>query len=49
VRYRYPGESADQDEARLAFKAAQAVRKFIRQRLETKARKRGSRHHPRDE
>jgi len=36
VRYRYPGESADQDEARSAFKAAQAVRKFIRQRLETK-------------
>lgn len=37
VRYRYPGESADLDEARAAFKAAQAVRKFIRQRLETKA------------
>ena len=36
VRYRYPGESADQDEARAAFKSAQAVRKFIRQRLETK-------------
>jgi HEPN domain-containing protein len=36
VRYRYPGESADQDEARSAFKAAQAVRRFIRQRLETK-------------
>ncbi len=37
VRYRYPGESADRDEARSAFKAAQAVRRFIRQRLETKA------------
>jgi HEPN domain-containing protein len=36
VRYRYPGESADLDEARSAFKSAQAVRKFIRQRLETK-------------
>ena len=36
VRYRYPGESADQDEARSAFKAAQAVRKFIRQRLAPK-------------
>ena len=37
VRYRYPGESADQDEARSAFKSARTVRKFIRQRLETKA------------
>jgi HEPN domain-containing protein len=36
VRYRYPGESADQDEARSAFKSAQVVRKFIRQHLETK-------------
>jgi HEPN domain-containing protein len=36
VRYRYPGESADQDEARSAFRSAQAVRKFIRQHLETK-------------
>ncbi len=36
VRYRYPGESADLDEARSAFKAAQAVRRFIRQRLAPK-------------
>ncbi len=36
VHYRYPGESADQDEARSAFKSAQSVRRFIRQRLETK-------------
>ncbi len=36
VHYRYPGESADQDEARSAFKSAQAVRKSIRQCLETK-------------
>ena len=37
VRYRYPGESADHDEARSAFNSARAVRKFIRQLLETKA------------
>jgi HEPN domain-containing protein len=36
VRYRYPGESADQDEAPSAFKSAQAVRRFIRQRLAPK-------------
>ena len=36
VRYRYPGESADQDEARSAFNAARTVRKFIRQRLAPK-------------
>ncbi len=36
VRYRYPGESADQDEARSAFNAARAVRRFIRQRLAPK-------------
>ena len=36
VRYRYSGESADQDEARSASKSAQAVRRFIRQRLAPK-------------
>ena len=36
VRYRYPGESADLDEARSAFNSARTARKFIRQRLETK-------------
>ena len=34
VRYRYPGESADKDEARAALRAAMAVRNYIRQRLE---------------
>ena len=33
VRYRYPGESADKDEARAALRAAKVVRTFIRQRL----------------
>lgn len=36
VRYRYPGESADLDEARAAFRSAQAMRRFVRQRLEAK-------------
>jgi HEPN domain-containing protein len=30
VRYRYPGEAADKDEARLAFRAATTVRAFVR-------------------
>lgn len=33
VRYRYPGESADKDEARAALRAAKIVRSFVRQRL----------------
>ncbi|MFZ5910427.1 MAG: HEPN domain-containing protein [Chloroflexota bacterium] len=33
VSVRYPGVSADKDEARAAFKAAQIVRVFIRQKL----------------
>ena len=34
VRYRYPGESADKDEARAALRAAMTARNYIRQRLE---------------
>ena len=33
VRYRYPGESADKDEARAALRAAKVMRNFVRQRL----------------
>jgi len=33
VRYRYPGESADKEEARLAFKTIKAVRAFVREKL----------------
>jgi HEPN domain-containing protein len=33
IRYRYPGESADKEEARQAFRLAKDVRKFFRQRL----------------
>jgi hypothetical protein len=33
VRYRYPGESADKDEARSALRAAKATRAVIRQCL----------------
>jgi hypothetical protein len=33
VNVRYPGMSADKDEARIALKATQAVREFLRQRL----------------
>ncbi|WP_448595600.1 HEPN domain-containing protein [Thermoflexus hugenholtzii] len=33
VRYRYPGETADREEARRAFHAATQVRAFVRQRL----------------
>lgn len=36
VRYRYPGESADKDEARSALRAARVVRIFIRQHLGVK-------------
>ena len=34
VRYRYPGESADKAEARLAVKTVAAVRAFVREKLE---------------
>jgi HEPN domain-containing protein len=34
VRYRYPGESADKDEARAALRAVKIVRDSIRQRLD---------------
>jgi HEPN domain-containing protein len=33
VRYRYPGESADRDEARTAYRAIRRVRDFVRQKL----------------
>jgi len=33
VRYRYPGESADKDEARSALRSAKGIRAFIRRRL----------------
>nr|WP_322802270.1 HEPN domain-containing protein [Thermoflexus sp.] len=33
VRYRYPGEAADREEARRAFQAATQVRAFVRRRL----------------
>jgi HEPN domain-containing protein len=33
VRYRYPGDSADRDEARKAFRAAGSVRAFVRLKL----------------
>jgi HEPN domain-containing protein len=33
VNFRYPGMTADKDEARIAFKAAQIVRKFLREQL----------------
>ena len=33
VRCRYPGESADKDEARQAFQAVKAVRAFVRGKL----------------
>jgi len=34
VRYRYPGEMANRDEARLAFRSVGAVRAFVREKLE---------------
>jgi HEPN domain-containing protein len=33
VSYRYPGESAGKDEARLAFRAVTDVRRFVRDKL----------------
>ena len=33
VRYRYPGESAEKDEAQAAYQAAKVVREFVRQKL----------------
>jgi HEPN domain-containing protein len=33
VRYRYPGESADKDEAQRTFQASTAVRQFAREKL----------------
>ena len=33
VNFRYPGVSADRDEARIALKAAQVVREYLRQQL----------------
>lgn len=33
VRYRYPGESAEKDEAQAAYQAARVVREFVRQKL----------------
>ncbi|WP_416223806.1 hypothetical protein [Thermoflexus sp.] len=33
MRYRYPGEAADREEARRAFQAATQVRAFVRRRL----------------
>jgi len=34
VEFRYPGESATKDEARVALQTVKAVRAFVRQRLE---------------
>ena len=36
VRYRYPGMSAELDEAQSAYKSTKAVRTFIRQKIELK-------------
>jgi HEPN domain-containing protein len=33
VKFRYPGDVAEKDEAQSAYAAAEAVRKFIRQKL----------------
>lgn len=33
VRFRYPGEFAEKDEAQAAYKAAKVTREFIRQKL----------------
>jgi hypothetical protein len=33
VNIRYPGASADKDEAKMALKAVQAIREFFRQQL----------------
>jgi HEPN domain-containing protein len=37
VRYRYPGEASDKDEARAALRAAKEVRAILRHRLGFKA------------
>lgn len=34
VKFRYPGEFAEKDEAQSAYAAAETVRKFVRQKLE---------------
>ena len=34
VRFRYPGEFAEKDEAKAAYQATKAVREFVRQKLE---------------
>jgi HEPN domain-containing protein len=36
VRFRYPGQFAEKDEAQAAYVAAKTIRKFIRQKLEVK-------------
>ena len=36
VRYRYPGEFAEKNEAKTAYQATKAVREFVRQKLELK-------------
>ena len=36
VRYRYPGELAEKNEAKTAYQATKAVREFVRQKLELK-------------
>ena len=33
VRVRYPGEGAEKADAQMAYAAAEAVRKFVRQKL----------------
>lgn len=33
VRFRYPGESADKEEARRAFETSKLVRRFMRAKL----------------
>ncbi len=33
VQYRYPGESADKDEARQAFRSVTSIREFVRSKL----------------
>jgi HEPN domain-containing protein len=42
VRYRYPGETAEKAEARVAFDAAKAIRAFVRNRLNEMDRSSGS-------
>ena len=33
VRFRYPGEFAEKDEAKAAYQAAKVVREFVREKL----------------